>query len=197
MQPSFSPSIIGFVGNPTSGKSTAQEILTELAHYKPINDGDVLRRFCIDWLGMTEDDVYTHEGKTGYVEILGKTWQRRDILGTLGQQLEDMFGEHIIPYVATRKLDPAGRYSFGSVRKTQGHFYRSIGGIIIEIVNPLAPPSQYAFDQYDKTAIDYSINNDALARGMSLEDARADLRGKLLDVLADATQKKFTSLAAA
>lgn len=183
------PQIIGFVGNPKAGKSTAQELLQVLAGHEPINDGDVLRRFCIDWLGMSYDDVYSQEGKAGYVEILGKTWQRRDILGTLGKQLEDMFGEHIMPYVAFQKLDMTGRYSFGSVRKTQGHFYRERGGIIIEIRNPLAKPSGYDFDKFDPASVDYVIDNDGQARGLSADDSLWDLTEKLAAVLSTAASK--------
>jgi hypothetical protein len=176
------PRIIGLVGNPKAGKSTAQKILEKYVYW-PIDDGAVLRRFCIENLGLTHDDVYTQEGKARCTEILGKTWQNRDLLGTLGQQLEDMLGEHIMPFIALKQLNPREKYSFGSVRKTQGHFIRQQGGIVIEIINPDAGPSPFAFDQYDRTAIDFSINNDALARGLSEQEALADLEGKLRRII--------------
>lgn len=177
------PRLVGICGNPKSGKSEVQKILAEEIGYEPVDDGQVLRRFCIDYLGMTEDDVYTQEGKARYTEILGKNWQNRDILGTLGKQFESMFGEQILPFIATRNLHPAKLYSFGSVRKIQGAFYRSLGGIVIEVRNPDAKPSGYDFDWYDPALVDVSIDNDALARGLPVEEARADLKVKVLGAI--------------
>ncbi|RWI35403.1 hypothetical protein [Mesorhizobium sp.] len=177
------PAYIGLCGNPKSGKSEAQKILHELYGYEPVDDGHVLREFAVNKLGLSWDDVQTQAGKARYTEILGKNWQNRDILGTLGKQLEDMFGEQIMPFIATRGLDPAKRYSFGSVRKTQGHFFKEAGGVVIQIMNPIAPPSPYAFDNFDYKAVDYTIHNDGLARHLPVEEARADLKAKIVGVM--------------
>ncbi|MER9176338.1 hypothetical protein NKH72_22420 [Mesorhizobium sp. M0955] len=177
------PRFVALCGNPKSGKSEVQKILDSLYGYEPVDDGHVLRQFAVEKLGLSWDDVQTQDGKAQFTEILGKNWQNRDILGTLGKQLEDMFGEHIMPFIATRQLPNAGRYSFGSVRKTQGHFFKDAGGVVIEIENPAAPPSPYAFDKFDGSVVDYVITNNALALGLPVEEARADLRAKVITVM--------------
>lgn len=177
------PRFIALCGNPKSGKSTTQKILQDRFGYQPVDDGAVIRRFAIDWLGFSHDDAYTQEGKAGYVEINGKTWQRRDILGTYGKHLEAMFGDYAMPMFGTRTLPEGGLYSFGSVRMNQGGFYKQQGGLVIEIDNPLAPPSPYAFDQFDKSLVDYKIENNALALGLSPEAALRDLETKVIQAI--------------
>lgn len=166
----FPPRLIGLCGHPKSGKSEVQRILAEEYGIIPVDDGFVLRKFAVDNLGLTWDDVMTQEGKANYTRILGRDWQNRDILGTLGKKLEDMFGEHIMPMIAVNACDPDGFYSFGSVRKTQGHYYNQRGGVVIEVIRPGALPSGYDFDKYDQSAVKRTILNDG-----SLEDLRVEV----------------------
>lgn len=174
------PRFIAICGNPKSGKSEVQKILQEIYGYQPVDDGRVIRRFAIDWLGLTENDVYSQEGKARYVEILGKRWQIRDILGTYGKKLEEMFGKWIMPYLGTRNLPEGGLYSFGSCRRDQGLFYKSLGGVVFEVKNPLAGPSPYDFDQYDASIVDVTIENDGLSRFEDKVEARKDLEAKVM-----------------
>lgn len=174
------PRFIGLCGNPKSGKSLAQEILCKDLNYLPIDDGHVLREFAVKYLGLSWDDVQTQEGKKRVTAILGKEWEHRILLGELGNHLEAMFGDHIMPFIATRNLYPTARYSFGSVRKNQGHFFRQNDGIIIEIMNPLAPPSGNAFDEYDRTAVNCTVINDGLLKFDDPEIAKERFREDLL-----------------
>lgn len=193
------PRLIGICGNPKSGKSEVQRLLQEHLDYLPVDDGLPMRAFCTQHLGMSWNDVNTQEGKAGFVEILGKRWQRRDILGTLGNHLEEMFGKDIFAYIATCALDPKLRYSFGSVRRDQGAFYRQQGGVIIGVRNPLAPPSPFEFDRFDESQVDIWIDNNGLAEGMPAEDARMDLGIRVLTALSAwrARQDQAWRLAAA
>lgn len=153
------PHIVAICGNPTSGKSEVQKILKDLYGYEPVDDGLPMRRFAIQHLGITPRDVYSQEGKKRFTEILGKNWQHRDILGTLGNHLEAMFGPHIMPFMATRDLNPDQLYSFGSVRRDQGAFYKNLGGVVIGIERTAAPASPYEFDQFDHSLVDHWIMN--------------------------------------
>ena len=180
------PHLIALCGNPGSGKSTAQKLLLQLYGHEPVDDGFAVRDIAMRHLGLSHDDVYTQEGKARSSEILGKTWQHRVILGEVANRLEEMFGDHIMPWIHTRKLDPAKRYSFGSVRRDQGLFYKQIGGVVIGIRNPLAPPSPNEFDRFDETVIDHWIDNDGLARGLEPEQALLDLADKLIAIVGDA-----------
>jgi hypothetical protein len=143
------PRYIAFCGVPKSGKSLAQEILLENYGVQPVDDGAILREFAMKNLGATYDQVHTQEGKAslafwpnGDPMIDARngehmTWRR--VLGLLGNQLEAMFGKYVMPMTAcARVAKQPGPFSFGSVRRDQGAYYQHNGGIIIEIVNPLA-----------------------------------------------------------
>lgn len=161
----MNPRFIGLCGHPKSGKSTAQTILHNALGYVPVDDGRPLRVIAKNWLGLNERQVTTQEGKQETVRLNGKDWVIRDILGEIGNAFEEKFGGDIIPLMAmnhygmTSELSRAG-YSFGSVRRAQGHFYRRNGGMVIEISRPGVGPSEYAFDQYDPTAVDATVVND-------------------------------------
>lgn len=175
---SNTPRLIALCGNPGSGKSTVQALLRNIG-YEPVDDGFAVRDIAMRHLGLSHDDVYTQEGKARSSEILGQTWQHRVILGEVANRLEEMFGDHIMPWIHTRQLDPAKCYSFGSVRRDQGLFYKRIGALVLGIRNPLAPPSPNEFDRFDETIIDRWIENDGLARGLSADHALLDLAEKL------------------
>lgn len=163
------PRYIALCGRPKSGKSKVQEYLNEIFGVQPIDDGKVLREACKILYGLNDNDVYTQEGKHGFVDICGKSFQVRDLLGELGNMMEDTYGEFFMPEAAVREANKYGypTFSFGSVRKTQGHFYKQQGGIVIEVIRPGVPESPYDFDKYDQNIIDHQIHNDG-----SLEDLR-------------------------
>lgn len=154
------PKYIALCGLPTSGKSTVQEILRTHHGVYPVDDGWPLRDISVRYLNLSTQQVCSQEGKKEFVELLDKTWQVREILGEMGNRFEAMFGEHIIPFMVTNTLVGNGPYSFGSCRKSQGWFYKKLGGVVIEIRRPGIPPSPYAFDQFDAAAVDHVIDND-------------------------------------
>ncbi len=159
------PRFIAICGNPTSGKSTAQRLLHNALGYVPVDDGRPLRDIAIKWLGLTEQQVTTQTGKLEMVEINGRQWQVRDVLGEIGNAFEEKFGGDVIPLMAMQHYGLLGEisrggYSFGSVRRSQGHFYRRHGGMVIEIERPGVGPSPFEFDRYDKDAIDFTVIND-------------------------------------
>lgn len=183
------PPFIGLCGHPKSGKTTAAEILQKTFGCQILDSGMPLREIAVRHLGLDWDQVMTQEGKASTVNILGKDWQVRKILGDLGQKLEDMFGEEIMPFMAHQSIMDElcnggdNTYIDPSCRKTQGHYWKRQGGLVIGINNPDAGPSIYAFDKFDESAVDYWILNDGLNRGLSPEDARKDLAAKLFDIV--------------
>jgi hypothetical protein len=182
-RPAHVPHLIALCGFPKAGKSEVQRILSERYGVHPVDDGYALREFAQKHLGLSHDDVYTQEGKARHTVINGRTWQNRDILGSVGKQLEDLFGDHIMPWMATRNLDPNQAYSFGSVRKTQGYFFKKLGGLVIAVNNPIAKASPFAFDAFDEAAVDIWIENDGQARQLSREEGLADLEAKVVDAI--------------
>lgn len=176
------PQIIALCGNPTSGKSTAAEIINELYGHELADDGLPLRKMAMDYLGLTPEQVFTQAGKLEYVEINGRRWQVREILGEIGNAFEEKFGGEIIPMMS-HNARPKGAYSvFGSVRREQGRYWREKGALVIEIVNPLAGPG-YEFDRYNNAYCHHAILNDGLARGLSPDIARLDLTAKIVELL--------------
>lgn len=153
------PHIIAICGHPGSGKSEVQKFLREEYGVVPVDDAEPLRQFAIDNLGMTFEDVTTQDGKGRITRILDTDWVNRTALGMLGAALEELFGNDIMPWMATRDLDPAKSYSFGSVRMRQGHFYRRKGGMVLEVIRPGVQPSPKHFDQYDERAVTHVVLN--------------------------------------
>jgi hypothetical protein len=188
------PRYIGLCGNPKAGKSLVQDILQERYGVKPVDDGAILREIAMTYLGAKKSDVYTQEGKASLAfwpngdphldHRTGKHMNWRQVLGELGSQLEALFGDFVMARTACARLvDQHGSFSFGSVRKNQGGYYKNNGGIILEIINPLAGPSGNDFDVYDQSLVDFAINNDALARGLDHKAALEDLKQKLFAVM--------------
>ena len=177
------PKIIALCGNPTSGKSTAAEIINEVYGHDLADDGLPLRKMAVDYLGLTPHQVFTQEGKLEKVTINGREWQVREILGEIGNAFEEKFGGDVIPMMS-HNARPKGAYSvFGSVRREQGKYWRDRGALVLEIINPLAGPSKYEFDTFNPAYCHHQILNDGLARGLEPAAARQDLLEKLVAVI--------------
>lgn len=181
------PPYIAICGYPGSGKTLVQSILNKDYGTVGVDDALPLREFAVTNLGLTWDQVLTQDGKKEYVEILGRTWQVREILGELGNRFEAMFGKNIMPAMAINRIKdhayPGASFSFGSVRRDQGAYYSNVGGIVLGIDNPSVGPSPYEFDQFDRSVVDYWIYNDAPLRGLSFNEGYEDLRRKVRTVL--------------
>jgi hypothetical protein len=177
-----SPRIIALCGNPEAGKSEVQKILVERYGAVAIDDGWPMRDFAIRHLGLSYEDVTTQEGKAETVELYGRRFTVRQLLGELGNKLEELFGEDVLALMSAQYLSShaSGKlYCAGSVRRKQGYIWKSIGGVVVKIENPLAKPSGFEFDEFDEGAIDFVIENNGIAWGHSSEVARADLIKKI------------------
>lgn len=199
------PRFIGICGNPKSGKSLVQDILLENYGVQPVDDGFILRDIAMRHFGASHEDVHTQEGKAKLAywpdgspilddrEIAGSekehmTW--RQVLGRVGEQLELLIGPYVMPMTACAPLKGPGPFSFGSVRKTQGNYFKQRGGLIICINNPLAKPTGNAFDVFDESLVDVWIENDALALGLTPFLARKDLEQKVHQLVIDQSLAK-------
>lgn len=186
------PGLIALCGLPGSGKSEIQKILDKKFGYIPFDDGHILRQHCCELFDMSLEDVTTQEGKAGFVEIQGETWQRRKVVGEYGNALEQLFGDLTVPNWAirsalrdwpSRRLQsdrPLKGYSFGSVRRSQGRAYRAAGGLVIEIARPGVAPTGNVWDEYDKGLVTHSYLNDTL----TLEGLERDFTAFFEGVLA-------------
>lgn len=177
------PRLIALCGNPTSGKTTAAELIGKLYGHRLVDDGLPLRRIAVDYLGLTQDQVFTQAGKLETVKLNGRDWQVREILGEIGNAFEEKFGGDIIPLMSFATTTPDEHLVFGSVRREQGLFWRNKGALVLEIVNPLAGPSPYEFDRFNAEHCHGRVINDGLARGLSSDEARAELAFNLVEAI--------------
>lgn len=182
------PRIIALCGNPTCGKSTAAEIISSVFGHTIADDGLPLRKIAMDYMGLTPDQVFTQEGKLEKVMLNGREWTVREILGEIGNAFEEKFGGDIIPIMSHHARPKDEMSVFGSVRREQGLYWRNVGALVLEIVNPLAGPSRYEFDTYNPAYCHAQIMNDGLARGLSKKDALQDLQDKLITAIGNATE---------
>lgn len=192
------PNYIALCGHPGSGKSLVQAILNKDYGTTGVDDGLPLREFAVRNLGLTWDQVMTQEGKKETVIVCDKPWIVREILGELGNRFEAMFGKWIMPEMALNRVKPyaypGSSFSFGSVRRDQGLYYKRHGGIVIGIDRPDVTPSPFEFDKFDPSVVDYWITNDAPLRGLSFTEGYEDLRAKVRTVLdAHAAKQKLAS----
>lgn len=177
------PKLIALCGNPLSGKSTVAELLNINLGYAIADDGMPMRHMAMDYLGLSHDQVFTQAGKMETVLLNNKDYTVREILGQIGNAFEEKFGGAIIPLMTHATLNPDVNSVMTSVRREQGGYWKSQGALVIEIVNPQAGPSNYAFDSYNRAHVDVTILNDGLFRGLAPDAARADLLEKLCAVL--------------
>jgi hypothetical protein len=170
------PKIIGIVGFPTHGKSTAQRFLIELG-VEPRDDGDILREAVAEQFNLSWEDVTTQAGKAKIVPgIDGEPTTIRKLLGDYGKVLEARHGEFFTPNAALSKLlaerardKSTQTASFGSVRMSQTSVYKAAGGFIIEILDPRKPVGPlFEFDEFDRDDVDVIVINDGSEADLAL-----------------------------
>jgi hypothetical protein len=158
--------LIALCGAPGSGKTEVQRYVEQHYGVRPADDGHPLREFAMTNFGLSKWHVTTQEGKATVVTIPGgRSVQVRVILGEIGNMVEAIGGPDCIPEMALNVLDRIDleqrfNYCFGSVRRAQGHVYKRRGAKVIEIVRP-GHECVNEFDQYDKSCVDLTINNDS------------------------------------
>lgn len=156
--------LIALCGAPGSGKTEVQEYLRTQYCVRAVDDGHPLRDFAMAHLGLSKWHVTTQEGKASTVTLPGgRVAEVRIILGELGNKFEDLLGPDAIPAMALNRVRSQGAhgvYCLGSVRRSQGHFYKKHGAKVIEIVRP-GHTCVNEFDQYDRSCVDLTILNDS------------------------------------
>jgi hypothetical protein len=153
--------LIALCGAPQSGKTEVQKHLVEHYGAVAVDDGWPLRDFAIRHFGLSNWHVNTQAGKASFVKVPGGRLMRvRDILGEIGNKIEEAFGADAIPEMALQRATAqnVGLLVFGSVRRQQGAFYKRHGATVIEIIRP-GYPVVNEFDQYDKSVVDRTIIN--------------------------------------
>jgi dephospho-CoA kinase len=103
-----SPRIIALCGNPEAGKSEVQKILVERYGAIAIDDGWPMRDFAIRHLGLSYEDVTTQDGKAKIIELYGRKFTVRQLLGEFGNKLEELFGDDVLALMSAQYLSSLG-----------------------------------------------------------------------------------------
>jgi len=196
----MTPVYIALCGKPTAGKDTVARMIAHRIKASIIDDGLPLRLAAPVLFGFNPSYPFTQEGKAKEVLMPDGQTKRtvRDCLGTMCATLEDEFGEFIMPARAmelaeqTRRTEGVNVFLFPSVRRRQGHFYKSKGGFVVE-VNRDVEDSRYEFDNdYSRDCIDYVIPNHG-----TLEDLKDEVDKFLWDFQQRLRQERFMAKASA
>lgn len=165
MSPLFHPAPPRFValcGYPKAGKSTVAEFLAQRYGAHLVDDGMPLREACRAAYDLSWEDVYSQEGKVRTLEVCGKIYTHRQLLGDLGDMFKDRYGEFWIPEQAMRKVERSADdfpfYIFPGCRGKQGEFYQSHGGVVIEILRD-GCVAENDFDRYEQSLVQHTLLN--------------------------------------
>jgi len=153
--------VIGFCGFPQHGKSTAQDYLQSEYGVAKLDDSEELRRLSMSEFNLTEDDVYTQEGKSSLIPAYGQIISVREAMGTLGEEYEAKYGKNYWVERAIENMNNDGPASFGSIRMKQGQAIKDVGGVVVRIQNDRKLESCNGFDQFEESLIDFTINNNS------------------------------------
>lgn len=161
--------VVGLCGYPGAGKSEVRKILVKNHDFEDINSKSVIYGMAAMATGLTEKHFYDPALKNNTFN--GVTHRR--IAGTLGLQIESMFGGDYLIGKALENHKVAARtknFVVDSLRMSQPLLLRD-RMIIAEIVNPLIlTPGENTFDDYYKVDDRFIIENKG-----SLEDLEREV----------------------
>ncbi len=131
--------VVGLTGAAGCGKDTLAQKLVEKGWVR-VAFADALKDMCIDYLGLSHDDVYTQEGKMRFNETWGMT--NREILQKVGTDaMRDGFHNDVwikIAEIKIRKLLSENKKVIVTDCRfdNEAQMCESLGGICVRIVRP-------------------------------------------------------------
>lgn len=144
--------LIGLTGFPTAGKSAVAEILINHYNYDLLDTKEVLRNIVSEIVKCDSSFLKTQEGK----EAKFKGQEHRLLMGEVGLLLEDMFGEDFLLQRAMEGVDTSRNLVVDGLRRNQA---LSFNGFVLEVVSTRVGKNVFSFDTYNKSKINYTINN--------------------------------------
>lgn len=177
------PKFIALCGYPKAGKSEVQKIISELYGYESVDDSEALREAGKILYNLTDWHVSTQDGKASLIDIGGTQVTVRKALGELGKYFEAQDPFHF-PRLAIAKAvsrAPKGQFVFASVRRDQPIFFRETGEALIIEVTRKGTEARDDFDEYDRSCLDFSIEN--ILDPDDLTGSKARLRQRVAEML--------------
>lgn len=145
--------IIGLCGKPMSGKGEVRHILESQFGFYSINTKLPLIQATSLLTGIPEYELHNQSTKAK----MFRGFQYRQVMGKIGDALETMFGDK---FLVERALEPHlhsdGRFVVDALRKKQTVDFP---GVVVEVVSHRGIDTRNDFDLYDRSKIDYIIEN--------------------------------------
>ena len=132
--------LIGLCGRAQSGKDTLAKLLEQDSGWMHFAFADALKGVCMDYLGLSYDDVYTQEGKKKFNDFWGMT--NREILQRVGTEaMRDGFDKDVWVKIAELKarslLEKGERVILTDCRfPNEAEMICRLGGIVVEMERP-------------------------------------------------------------
>lgn len=152
--------LLGLCGYRTSGKSEVAKILVEKYNFEIIDTKKLLRELASD-ITRTPADLLK---QTGFKELPYQGRTHREIMGELGKTLENLFGHDYLLRRALHRVDKTKNLIVDSLRMDQALFFE---GTVVEVKSDKVTPSGFDFDEYNRTRINYSIDNSGSLKQLS------------------------------
>lgn len=180
--------LVGLVGKAGSGKDTlADEIAVD--GWEKVAFADSLKHLCMDYLGLSHDDVYTQEGKMRENPVWGMT--NRAILQKVGTEaMRNGFDKDVwvkILGIRIRKMLAEGRKVIVTDCRfdNECQLVEDMGGIVVEVVRDAA--SNLSGDE-QRHASEQPVSRGYVSFTIENNRDRSRLRG-----LFDASMRTFLS----
>ena len=157
---------IGITGQMQNGKDTVANMIKEMvSDFEITHFADPLKEICINYLGLSYEDVYTSEGKAKYNDFWGMT--NREILQKMGTEaFRKGFKSDVWVKLMELKLKNSN-YIIPDVRfDDEAKVILDNDGIIINVIRPfvnnsLKDLSHESEKGVSKELITYTVINDS------------------------------------
>jgi hypothetical protein len=147
--------LIGLCGRPQSGKTEVRRILEHDFGFKTVCSKQLLYSFSSLVTNLPAEKFYKQEYKNE--TFRGRT--HRQITGTIGNAIEELFGDSYLVDRSVADLDlSAGNYVVDSLRKGQTNNFR---GWVVEVVSDRGFDTGNSFDLYDRENINIQLRNNS------------------------------------
>jgi len=155
------PRYIALCGYPKAGKSEVQKIISERYGFLAIDDSKPLRDAVKILYNLTDWHVTTQEGKATVIKAGDERMTVRKALGDLGKYLEAKDPYHLprLAIATASAAHPGADFVFASVRRDQPLFFRQTGEALVIEVTRAGTSALNDFDDYDRSCLDFSIDN--------------------------------------
>lgn len=152
------PVFVGITGAPGSGKDTLANLMAELDPSVYVADAaGPLRRMMSELTGIPYEVLKTQEGKRSLVELNGRMYEAREVMGKLGVHLEETYGMGVMAWMAIGSVPPGyDIYVFPGARRDASVYRKR--GMVVNLSRP-GCGTTYGFDAAEEAPEDMRVYN--------------------------------------